>query len=263
MTTPNTLYADDQAAPKIPPQTDSEELEHFAAIAHAWWDEDGALASLHHLTPARLAFIKGAIAQGLAWNPLLEGAGSSPLKGLSLLDIGCGGGLLAEPLARLGADVTGLDATPEAVAVARAHAKQSGLSIAYREGTTDSLPASAVYDVVLASEVLEHVTDPEAFLATACAHLKPEGLLIITTVNRTLKSLLLGIVAAEKILKIVPDGLHDWQAFLKPSEVAGMLRSLGLTVGGMSGLRYNPFNRRARLTPHALDINYLLWAKRI
>ncbi len=232
---------------------DREEVARFAALSGAWWEERGPFGALHDITPARMTFIKEAVAEGL---------GRADLKGLSVLDIGCGGGLLSEPLARLGARVTGLDAAPEAVACARQHAEDNGLTIDYRVGGLDDLPKKQVYDLVIASEILEHVPDPVAFLTAAVAHLGPQGVLVITTLNRTIKSLLLGVVVAERILKIAPPGLHDWQHFLKPSEVSAWLRAQGLTVGGLRGLRYNPFNHTARLTSSSLDINYLLWAHR-
>ena len=239
-----------------------DELVRFSQLAEEWWDESGALASLHHLTPARMAFIRNAVAAGLREGELSP-CDRCSLEGLEVLDLGCGGGLLAEPMTRLGARVTGVDATEEAIQAAQAHAVRGGLAIDYVHGTVDDLPRKqGLFDLVVASEILEHVPDPEVFLGKACSRLKPGGVLVITTVNRSLKSLLLGVVVAEKVLKLVPEGLHDWQAFLKPSEVAGILRDLGMSVGDISGLRYNPFNQRARLTPHDLGINYLMWAKK-
>lgn len=226
----------------------------FTALAGTWWDETGPFAALHHMTPARVAFIRRAVTQGL---------GREDLTGLRALDVGCGGGLLAEPLARLGTHVTGTDLEPSSIDTARAHAATQGLTIDYRVGGLPdalSVPGRS-YDLVIASEVIEHVEDPVGFVADLVRQVKPGGLVILTTLNRTFRSLLLGVVVAERVLGLVPKGLHDWQKFLKPSEVAALLRENGADVGGVCGLRYNPFSRTARLVEHDTGINYLLWAK--
>lgn len=237
----------------------ADEAAHFAPLAADWWNREGPASALHAMNPARLAFIRTAIAEGLKH----QGQGRTPLKGMKILDAGCGGGLLSEPLARLGAEVTGLDSSPELVAVARDHASQQGLKIDYRTGLIEELAAKEKFDVVVASEVLEHVADPALFIQHAAAHLGKGGILVATTLNRTLKSLTLGIVVAEKVLGLAPDGTHHWRKFLKPSELAGLLRENGFEVGGVSGLRYNPFTNAARLHPDDMAINYLMWAKRV
>jgi 2-polyprenyl-6-hydroxyphenyl methylase/3-demethylubiquinone-9 3-methyltransferase len=236
----------------------ADEAAHFAPLAADWWNREGPASALHAMNPARLAFIRTAIAEGLKH----KGQGRTPLKGIKVLDAGCGGGLLSEPLARLGAEVTGLDASAELIDVAKAHSGQQGLKINYLAGLIEDLAISKKFDVVVASEVLEHVADPALFLHHAAAHLGKGGVLVATTLNRTLKSLTLGIVVAEKVLGLAPEGTHHWRKFLKPSELAGLLREIGFEVGGLSGLRYNPFTNAARLHPADLAINYLMWAKR-
>lgn len=234
------------------------ETAHFAPLADEWWSREGPMAALHAMNPARLTFIRSAIADGLNHH----GQGKTPLKGLKILDVGCGGGLLSEPLARLGAEVTGLDASAELIAVAQTHAKAQGVDVHYQAGLIEELAESAKFDVIVASEVLEHVADPAFFLSEAASHLRQGGVFVATTLNRTLKSLALGIVVAEKVLGLAPEGTHHWKQFLKPSELAALLRKSGLEVGGLSGLRYNPLTNSAKLHPEDLAINYLIWAKK-
>lgn len=236
----------------------ADEAAHFVPLANDWWNREGPMLALHAMNPARLSFIRQAIAEGLGH----KGSGKTPLKGVKILDIGCGGGLLSEPLARLGAEVTGLDANPELIEVAKAHAKAQGVKVTYRTGLIEELKPSEKYDVVLASEVLEHVAEPSLFIEHAAAHVRKGGVFAATTLNRTLKSLMLGVVVAEKLMGLAPEGTHHWRKFLKPSELAAQLREQGLEVGGLSGLVYNPFTNSAKLHPSRLDINYLMWAKK-
>lgn len=235
---------------------DPHEQSRFGALSHEWWAEDGAFAALAAYNPIRLAYIREAVTKGMG----RDVSGKTPLKGLRILDIGCGGGILAEPLARMGAKVTGLDATAPAIAAAKQHAKQSGLEIDYRLSTIERFKPSAKFDVVVASEVLEHVADAESFLQNAASMLRPGGVLVITTINRTLRSLTFGIIAAEHILKMVPIGTHSWKKFIKPSEIAALLEGTGAEVQDVMGVLYNPLTKRMRTSRSDLAVNYMLWA---
>ena len=236
---------------------DPEELAKFSALAEAWWDPDGQFKPLHRLNPARLTFIRDRAAARFGRDPKAE----RPLAGLTVLDIGCGGGLLAEPMTRLGATVTGLDAAGESLQIARAHAAEQGLEIDYRQTTAEELAAEgAQYDLVLNMEVVEHVADVAGFMAAAGALTKPGGAMVVSTLNRTPKAFLLAIVGAEYLLRWLPPGTHDWRRFLRPSEVARMLRPAGLEVAEVCGLAYNPLTDAWRLAPRDTDVNYMLFA---
>lgn len=232
------------------------EIARFDALAAEWWDETGPMRALHRINPARLEFIRDAVAAHF-------GADKAPLAGLNLLDMGCGAGILSEPLARLGAKVTGLDAAPEAIKAAAAHAAGQGLKIAYQNGNAEDLVATgAQFDVVCALEILEHVAEPEEFVRMVTQLVRPGGLLILSTLNRTAKSLLLGIVAAEYVLGWVPRGTHDWRKFIAPSQLIRWLRQNGCALQRLSGLVYDPLQQDFKLHPHDVDINYLLAAVR-
>lgn len=233
-----------------------DEIARFAAIADQWWDANGMFRPLHQLNPARLRFIRDTLAGHFE----RDADGPRPLDGLKLIDIGCGGGLLAEPLCRMGADVTGIDAGAEAIAVARHHAEQSGLDIDYRHRPPEDLAQEdGGYDVVLNMEVVEHVADLPAFLAASTGLLRPGGAMVLSTLNRTLKSLALAKIGAEYILRWVPAGTHDWRKFQRPSELAGHLRPLGVEVRAMKGMVYRPVAGEWALSDD-LDINYLMFA---
>lgn len=236
---------------------DPAEVERFSRIADEWWDADGKFAPLHRLNPARVGFVRDRVAARFNRDPLKP----SPLAGLRLLDIGCGGGLVCEPMCRLGADVTGIDASDKNVAVARLHAERMHLTIDYRADTAEALRAAGeTFDAVLALEIVEHVADPGLFM-TCCADLvRPGGLLILSTLNRTAKAFALGIVGAEYVLGWLPRGTHDWRKFLKPSEAARPLRASGLSIEALAGLVYSPITGRWRVHPHDLDVNYLMVA---
>lgn len=232
------------------------ELEHFKAHSATWWDEEGPFKALHDITPLRMSFIKEKVC--IHFN--IKDNATQPLKGLRILDVGCGGGLLCEPLARLGATVTGIDPVKENIKVAKMHAKEMGLKITYLASAVEDLPADmSPFDVLIASEIIEHVDHPDAFLKTCVARLAPQGGMAVTTFNRTFKSYFLGIVAAEYILKWAPSGTHTWEKFMKPEELSKKLVSLGLGNQEMTGVRLCPFARRWQFSS-SLDVNYFLWA---
>ena len=210
------------------------EAAHFGALAADWWDPKGSSAMLHRLNPARLRYIRDQI--DAHWQR--DARDFAPLKGLRALDVGCGAGLLCEPLARLGATVTGMDAAAENIAVASAHAAQSGLAIDYRHGSVEDL-AGERFDLVTSLEVIEHVTDPAAFIAGLAAALAPGGLMVLSTPNRTAMSRIALITLAEGTGRI-PRGTHDWDKFLTPDELTALVEDAGLTVTDVRGMRFNP-----------------------
>ena len=235
---------------------DPAEIERFSRIAEEWWDPAGKFAPLHQLNPVRIGYIRDRAATH--WQrDALSGA---PLRGLDLLDIGCGGGLLSEPMARLGATVTGIDAADRNIATAALHAGGQGLDIDYRATTAESLAeAGKQYDVVLALEIVEHVADVELFLRTCGELVKPGGLLFLSTLNRTAKSWALAIAGAEYILRWLPRGTHDWKKFLKPSEVVRGLRGGAIEAQEIVGVVYSPLSRAWSLNKGDLDVNYMLY----
>lgn len=234
---------------------DAQEVGQFDALGDQWWDENGPMRPLHRLNPVRMRYIRDAITQK---------PGLKPLKGLSIADIGCGGGLVAEPLCRMGATVTGVDAGKENIKVASAHAAKHGLDIKYLHTTAEDLAATRqTYDAVTALEIVEHVNDTDFFIASCCKLLKKDGTLVMSTLNRTAKSFALGIVAAEYILRWLPAGTHDWQKFMKPSELARAMEKNGLTVTDIRGLVFNPLTGTFALSRSDLAVNYLITAKKI
>lgn len=246
------------AGPAEGASVDQEEIAKFAALAEAWWDPEGEFRPLHRLNPVRLAFIR----DGACGHFGREAAGARPLAGLEVLDLGCGGGLLSEPLARLGARVTGIDADAQSVRIAAGHAEDCGLAIAYLESTAEELAATGRrFDLVVSMEVVEHVRDVEGFLAAACALVKPGGALALATLNRTPKAFLLAVVGAEYLLRWLPRGTHDWRRFLRPSELTRTLRRNGVTVRELTGVSYNPLSDQWRRS-RDLDVNYMLFAVR-
>lgn len=238
---------------------DEAEVAKFAAMADAWWDPQGDFRPLHRFNPVRLAYIRDRLCQHFGRDPKAE----RPLKGLKLLDVGCGGGLLSEPLARLGAAVTGLDAAEPNVKAASLHAEQSGLAIDYRHTSVEALAEQpARFDAVLNMEVVEHVADIGAFLDASAKLVRPGGLMFLATLNRTPKAFLMAIVGAEYLLRWLPRGTHDWRRFRRPSELAGALRRAGLEVEEVVGVAYNPLTDAWRLAPRDLDVNYMMLAVR-
>jgi 2-polyprenyl-6-hydroxyphenyl methylase / 3-demethylubiquinone-9 3-methyltransferase len=235
---------------------DAAEVERFSALAADWWSLRGPMAALHKLNPLRLAFIRDKVCERFD----RDAKKLDCLKGLRILDIGCGAGILSEPLARLGAQMVGADPAEENIAAASAHAQESGLAIDYRATTAEDLAVQAeCFDVVLAMEVVEHVTDAASFVATCAGMVKPGGLLIAATLNRTLKSFALAIIGAEYVLRWLPRGTHQWDKFVTPQELEDALERSGLDVTGERGVIYNPFADRWQLSSD-MDVNYMLVA---
>ena len=235
---------------------DPVDLARYNRLGEAWWDPEGPMGKLHEINPIRLRYLRDTIAGHFGGTR----PASAPLGGLTILDIGCGGGVLSEPLARLGAGVTGIDPAANNIAAAGAHAGAAGLAIDYRAVTAEALEASgARFDVVLAMEVVEHVTNREAFVATVCALVRPGGLLIASTINRTAKSFMLAIVGAEYVLRWLPRGTHRWSQFVTPDELAATVRGAGLRPFDRTGMVYNPLSRDWLLAADT-DVNYFLAA---
>ena len=234
---------------------DPAEVAKFEAMAAEWWDPQGKFKPLHMMNPVRLDYITRQIAAEFG----RDLAGPRPFAGLRILDIGCGGGLLSEPMARLGAEVMGADAAEGNIPVARLHAEEQGLAIDYRHTTAEALAAAGeVFDVVLAMEIVEHVADPQAFLNTCRDLIKPGGLLIASTINRNAKSFMLAIVGAEWVMRWLPRGTHDWAKFITPDELAGFVRSAGLDAVDRKGFVFNPVSWTWAISDRDLSVNYVL-----
>ncbi|MBP9181491.1 MAG: bifunctional 2-polyprenyl-6-hydroxyphenol methylase/3-demethylubiquinol 3-O-methyltransferase UbiG [Fuscovulum sp.] len=233
---------------------DPAEVAKFEAMAAEWWNPDGKFKPLHMLNPCRLDYITRQIAAEFG----RDLTGARPFAGLRILDIGCGGGLLAEPMARLGASVVGADAAERNIPVARLHAEQSGLAIDYRHTTAEALAAAGeVFDVVLNMEVVEHVSDPAAYLAACRDLLRPGGLMVCSTLNRNAKSFAMAIVGAEYVMRWLPKGTHDWQKFITPDELYALIRGAGLDPVDRKGMVFNPLSWRWSLSDRDLSVNYV------
>lgn len=226
---------------------DPAEVAKFDRLASRWWDPSGESKPLHHLNPARLDYI----------------ASHARLEGLKVADIGCGGGILSEALAKAGASVTAIDMSEKALQVARMHAIENGLEIDYQLASAEELAEKKAgeFPLVCCMELLEHVPNPESLLASLAGLLQPGGTLVLSTLNRTAKSFLLGVVAAEYLLQLLPKGTHQYERFIRPSELAAMLRQAGLEVIDIAGLAYNPFSGEASKTAKP-DINYMMVARK-
>src|SRR6185436_379699 len=234
---------------------DPAEVETFSRIAAEWWDPKGKFAPLHKFNPVRLSFIRDQALYRFKRDPKAR----RPFEGLRLLDIGCGGGLLCEPMTRLGFDVTGVDASERNIGTAQAHAEAQGLAIDYRATTAEALVEAGEppFDVVLNMEVIEHVANPEAYLRDCARLLKPGGLMIVATLNRTLKALALAKIGAEYILRWLPMGAHDWSKFLKPQEIRDFLAQEAVVVDGPFGVVFNPLSGRWTESSDT-DVNYMM-----
>jgi 2-polyprenyl-6-hydroxyphenyl methylase/3-demethylubiquinone-9 3-methyltransferase len=237
---------------------DPAEVERFSRIAAEWWDPKGKFAPLHKFNPTRLAFIRDQALHRFGRDP----AARRPFEGLRLLDIGCGGGLLSEPMSRLGFTVVGVDASERNIGTAGTHAAEQGLAVDYRCSTAEALLAAGeAFDVILNMEVIEHVADPGAFLRDCAAMLKPGGLMIVATLNRTLKAFALAKVGAEYVLRWLPAGTHDWSKFLKPEELRGFLAGQPVAVDGPYGVVFDPLSGRWSQS-HDADVNYMMTVAR-
>ena len=244
------------------PSVDPTEIERFAALAERWWDRHGAFRALHALNPVRIAYVRDALVAEAQRDARADGAALKPLTGLRLLDVGCGGGLMAEPMCRLGAEVVAVDAAEANVRAARHHAEEQRLAIEYRHATAEALAAAGErFDAVLALEIVEHVADLDAFAAACTDLVKPGGSFIVATLNRTLAAYALAIVAAERILGWLPAGSHDWSRFVRPAEMVRLLRRHGLAVADMRGMVYNPLAGGWTTSPN-LAVNYIVHARK-
>ena len=237
---------------------DPREVARFDRLARDWWDPQGPMRALHRLNPVRLAYIRDTACTRFGRDP----TSSRPLDGLTILDVGCGGGVLSEPLARLGGAVTGLDPAAANITVARRHADRAGLAIDYRDETVEAVTARAdAFDIVLAMEVVEHVADVPAFVAACCAAVKPGGLLVVATINRTLRAFALAIVGAEYVLGWLPKGTHQWDKFVTPEELSAAVAEGGLSVTDRRGVVYNPLADEWLLARDTA-VNYMIAAER-
>jgi 2-polyprenyl-6-hydroxyphenyl methylase / 3-demethylubiquinone-9 3-methyltransferase len=238
---------------------DPAEIAKFEAMAAEWWDPEGKFKPLHMLNPCRLDYITSQIAAEFD----RDVAGERPFAGLRLLDIGCGGGLLCEPMARLGAEVVGADAAERNIPVARLHAQAAGLDIDYRHTSAEALSeAGESFDVILNMEVVEHVADPPAYLAACRQLLRPGGLMITSTINRNARSFALAIVGAEWVMRWLPRGTHDWAKFITPDELSDLLRRAGLDPVDRKGMVFNPLSWSWSLSHRDLSVNYVTAAIR-
>jgi len=231
-----------------PANVDLQEIAKFEALASRWWDHSGEFRPLHEINPLRANFIDQ----------------HSPVAGKRLVDVGCGGGILAESMAQRGAAVTGIDMGEAPLSVARMHGLESGVEVNYRQSTAEDLAAeeAGTYDIVCCLEMLEHVPDPGAVIAACAALARPGGSLYFSTINRNAKAFAFAIVGAEHILKLLPAGTHEYAKFIKPSELAGWLREAGLVLEGMTGLTYNPLTSRYRLNDRDVSVNYMVRASK-
>lgn len=238
---------------------DAAEIRHFAARAGEWWNAEGEHRFLHRLNPVRIAFVRDHLCRRLG----RDAKAPTPLNGLRVLDLGCGGGLLSEPLARLGAAVVGADPAPENIAVARDHAAAAGLDIDYRAVTAEDLAGQDEhFDIIVAMEVVEHVADLGSFIAACGAMLGPAGMLFLATLNRTAKSFVLAIVGAEYLLRWLPPGTHHWDKFVRPHELAASLRAAGFGLKELTGVAYDPLREHWTLG-RDLAVNYMAVAEKL
>jgi 2-polyprenyl-6-hydroxyphenyl methylase / 3-demethylubiquinone-9 3-methyltransferase len=241
---------------------DHDEIAKFSAMADAWWDPRGAFRPLHDLNPIRIGYIRDQIAAHWPERQQAQ-ASTQPLTGIRMVDIGCGGGLLSEPLARMGATMLGIDASEKNIAIASTHAASSGIAVEYRATTAEDLAAQgAQFDVVCALEIIEHVANTDAFMAALSQLVRPGGLVFLSTLNRTIKSYGMAIIGAEYVLRMLPRGTHEWKKFIRPSELVQLQQRHGLTLKDQRGLVLNPWKWEWQLSAQDLDVNYMQVATR-
>lgn len=234
---------------------DADEVARFSAMADEWWDPTGNFKPLHKFNPVRLGYIRDRLCAQFA----RDAQSLTPLDGLSVLDVGCGGGLISEPLARMGATVTGIDASEKNIGTARAHAARSGIAIDYRCTTAEALrDAGETFDFVLSLEVVEHVADVDLFLDSCAALVRDGGATVLATLNRTPKAFMFGIVGAEYVMRWLPRGTHNWKKFVRPSELAAGLRRGGIDVSDISGLSFDLLSDEWRVSDD-VSVNYILF----
>jgi len=237
---------------------DQAEVDRFSAMAAEWWSPTGKFKPLHKFNPVRLAYIRDKAAENFSRNP----KSAKPLEGLRVLDIGCGGGLLSEPVARMGAEVVGADPSEKNIGIASTHAKASGVAVDYRAVTAEQLAeAGETFDIVLNMEVVEHVADVELFMNTCASMVRPGGLMFVATINRTMKAAALAIFAAENVLRWLPRGTHQYEKLVRPEELEKPLAASGLEIVDRTGVFFNPLANQWNLSKD-MDVNYMLLAKR-
>ncbi len=251
------MTASADTSPRPASTVDPAEIARFSKLSEEWWDPKGKMAPLHKINPLRLGYIRDAACRKFDRNP----RSLTCLEGLRVLDIGCGAGLLCEPLARLGAQVIGVDPSETNIAAAKLHAERSHLSIDYRCTTVEEIDPHERFDIVLAMEVVEHVTDVGVFLGHCAALMKPGGLMVVSTLNRTWKSFALAIVGAEYVLRWLPRGTHQWDKFVTPDELARHLAASRLVVTDEAGVIYNPLADRWSVSLTDRDVNYMVVAE--
>ncbi len=234
---------------------DQEEVDKFSRMSQEWWDLNGKLKTLHDINTVRLSYIRDQILKIFP----KKNSPVSILKGFNILDIGCGGGILSEPLCRLGANVTAIDASDQNIAIAKEHAKLQGLDIKYICTTAEELTKKKKkFDMVFCLEIIEHVANPSDFIDSCSTMLKPGGLLFISTINRTAKSYLQAIIGAEYVLRWLPIGTHSWEKFLKPSEIDESLRKNNMRIVDIKGMKYNPIKPEKWFLDNNIDVNYIM-----
>ncbi len=237
---------------------DQAEVDRFSAMAAEWWDPNGKFRPLHKFNPVRLTYIRDLVSAQFGRDPRAH----RPLEGLRILDIGCGGGLLSEPMSRMGAEVLGADASEKNIGIAKAHAAGSGVPVDYRAVTAEALAeAGETFDVVLNMEVVEHVSDVEFFLTTCASMVRPGGMTFVATINRTMKAAALAIFAAENVLRWLPRGTHQYEKLVRPEEIERPLNASGLTVTDRTGVFFNPLTNQWNLSKD-MDVNYMMVARR-
>lgn len=237
---------------------DQSEVDRFSAMAAEWWDPTGKFRPLHKINPVRLAYIRDKAAENFGRDPKAH----RPLEGLRILDIGCGGGLLSEPIARMGATVLGADASERNIGIARTHAAQTGVTVDYRAVTAEALAAAGeTFDIVLNMEVVEHVADVEFFISTCASMVRPGGMMLISTINRTFKAAALAIVGAEYLLRWLPRGTHQYEKLVRPEELEAPVVKSGMEVVERIGVFFNPLQNQWNLSPD-IDVNYMMLTRR-